>query len=123
LEFSFYIRKIKNGMTKIKLMLLTVFLGLSIVFAKPPAKKRILVYTKTGKGYVHKNIAASVEALKKIGEANKLIVDVSDDPTVMTTDNLANYSCLVFSNTGNTIFDTEQQKQAFVDYIHGGGVL
>ena len=104
-------------------MLLTIFFGMSIIFANPPAKKRILVYTKNGKGFVHKNIASSVEAIKKIGEANKLIVDVSDDPVVMTTENLAKYNCLVFSNTGNDIFDTEQQKQAFVDYIHKGGAF
>ena len=73
---------------KIKLILLIVCFALSSVFANPPAKKRILVYTKNGKGYVHKNIASSVEALKKIGEANKLIVDVSDDPAIMTSENL-----------------------------------
>lgn len=108
---------------KTKLLLLAVVLGLGSVFANPPAKKRILVYTKNGKGYVHKNIASSVEAWKKIGEANKLIVDVSDDPAVMNVENLSKYSCLVFSNTCNDIFDTEQQKQALVDYIHAGGAF
>ncbi len=108
---------------KIKILLLTIFFGFNTVFANAPAKKRILVYTKNGKGYVHKNIPASVEAWKKIGEVNQLIVDVSDDSAVMTTENLAQYSCLVFSNTCNDIFDTEQQKQAFVDYIHGGGAF
>ena len=106
---------------KIKLLLLTLVFGLTTVFANPPAKKRILVYTKNGKGYVHKNIAASVEALKKIGEENKLIVDVSDDPAVMIAENLAKYSCLVFSNTNNEIFDTEAQRKAFAAYIHAGG--
>ncbi|WP_140486226.1 ThuA domain-containing protein [Flavobacterium sp. GSA192] len=108
---------------KIKLMLLTIVFGLGSVFANPLAKKRILVYTKNGKGYVHKNIPFSVEAWKKIGEANNLIIDVSDDPAVMTTENLAKYSCLVFSNTCNDIFDTEEQKQALVDYIHAGGAF
>ena len=106
---------------KIKLLLLTLVFGLTTAFANPPAKKRILVYTKNGKGYVHKNSAASVEALKEIGEANKLIVDVSDDPSVMTNENLAKYSCLVYSNTNNEIFDTETQRQAFATYIHRGG--
>ena len=36
-------------------------------------------------------------------------------------ENLKKYSCLVFSNTCNDIFDTEQQKKALVDYIHAGG--
>lgn len=110
---------------KIKILLLSVFFGLSlsVAFANPLAKKRILVYTKNGKGYVHKNIASSVEALKKIGEVNHWIVDVSDDASVMTTENLARYNCLVFSNTCNDIFDTEQQKQALVNYIHAGGAF
>ncbi|MGQ7946143.1 ThuA domain-containing protein [Flavobacterium sp. WC2509] len=106
---------------KIKLIVLTIILGLNSVFANPPVKKRVLVYTKNGEGYVHKNIAASVEALKKIGEANNLIVDVSDDPSVMTIDNLAKYSCLIFSNTNNEIFNSEEQRQAFAAYIHRGG--
>lgn len=104
----------------IKLILLTIILGFNVAVANP-SKKRILVYTKNGKGYVHKNIAASVEAIKKIGEANHWIVDVSDDSMVMTNENLAKYNCLIFSNTCNAIFDTEQQKQAFVNYIHNGG--
>lgn len=108
---------------KIKLMLLLFVFGFITVFANPPAKKRVLVYTKNGKGYVHKNIAASVEALKKIGEANNLIVDVSDDAAVMTAENLKRYHCLIFSNTCNDIFDTEEQKQAFVDYIQRGGAF
>lgn len=108
---------------KIKLILLTIILGLNSVFGNPPAKKRILVYTKNGKGYVHENITASVEALKKIGEVNNLIVDVSDDPSVMTIENLARYSCLVFSNTNSEIFNTEEQRQALVTYIHKGGAF
>jgi type 1 glutamine amidotransferase len=108
---------------KIKILLLTIIFGLSAAFANPIAPKRILVYTKNGKGYVHKNIASSVEALKKIGAANHWIVDVSDDAAVMTTENLRKYNCLVFSNTCNDIFDTEQQKQALVDYIHSGGAF
>ena len=80
-----------------------------------------MVYTKNGKGYVHKNIAASVTALKKMGEENHWIVDVSDDASVMTNDNLAQYDCLVFSNTNNEIFDTDAQREAFAAYIHRGG--
>jgi type 1 glutamine amidotransferase len=91
------------------------------IFAVPVSQKRILVYTKNGTGYVHDNIKASVEALKKIGAENNLIVDVSDDPSVMTSENLAKYSCLVFSNTNNEAFATEEQRKAFVGYIHKGG--
>jgi len=108
-------------MLKLKIIFLFSFLAIAFLHGTPPEKKRILVYTKNGTGYVHDNIKASVEALKKIGAENNLLVDVSDDPAVMTTDNLAKYSCLVFSNTNNETFATEEQKQAFVDYIHRGG--
>lgn len=104
-------------------MLLAVVFGISILFANPPAKKRVLVYTKNGKGYVHKNIPASIDALKKMGEEKHWLVDVSDNPAVMTNENLAQYDCLIFSNTNNEIFDTDEQRQAFAAYIHRGGAF
>lgn len=110
-------------MLKFKLLILTGLFALSSLYGIRPAQKRILVYTKNGTGYVHTNIKASIEALKKIGAENNLIVDVSDDPGVMTPENLAKYRCLVFSNTNNETFDTEEQRKAFVDYIHKGGAF
>jgi hypothetical protein len=68
------------------------------------ANKKILVYTKNGKGYIHDNIAASVVALKKLGAANGMTVDVSDNSDVFTDENLKQYDCLVFSNTNNETF-------------------
>lgn len=108
---------------KIKLMLLPFILFVTVVFANPPIQKRVLVYTKNGKGFVHTNIANSVESLKKIGILNNLIVDVSEDPSVMTSEKLAKYNCLVFLNTNNEIFETEEQRRAFVSYIHNGGAF
>jgi len=85
------------------------------------AERRVLVYTKNGKGYVHDNIAASVAAIKKLGTENKFAVDVSDDPAVFTDQNLKRYKALVFDNTNNEIFDNEEQKAAFQRYIRTGG--
>ena len=52
------------------------------------AERRVLVYTRNytpdGKGYVHDNIASSVEAIKKMGAEKGFAVDVSDDPAVFT---------------------------------------
>lgn len=90
--------------------------------AKPPKKgKKVLVYTKNGKGFVHDNIAASVAAIQKLGAENGFIVDVSDDPAVMTEQNLRQYSALIFSNSNNEGFDTDAQKLAFQRYIQAGG--
>lgn len=84
-------------------------------------KKHVLIYTRNGKGYVHENIAASVEALKKLCGKNKWTVESSDDASVFTTENLKRFNCIIFSNTNNEGFDTEEQKAAFVAYTRAGG--
>ncbi len=103
---------------------LSVFIALGIVsvFAGNPGdEKRVLIYTKNGEGYVHENIAASVAALEKICDGEGLATDVSEDPSVFTPENLARYSVIIFSNTNNEGFDTEEQKKAFQEYIRKGG--
>ena len=81
----------------------------------------VLVYTKNGKGYVHDNIAAGVAAIKQIGNENGFNVDVSDKPGDFTEENLKNYTLLIFNNTNNEVFDTDDQKIAFMRYIQAGG--
>ncbi|MEL6721208.1 MAG: ThuA domain-containing protein, partial [Bacteroidota bacterium] len=83
--------------------------------------KKVLVYTKNGKGYVHENIPSSIAALKKLGEMHGFQVDATDDPSVMTEENLQQYHALIFSNTNNETFDTDAQKLAFQRYIQAGG--
>ena len=84
-------------------------------------ERRVLVYTKNGKGYVHDNIPASVAAIKKLGAENNFVVDVSDDPAVFTEQNLKRYKGLIFDNANNEVFDNEEQKAAFQRYIRAGG--
>ena len=84
-------------------------------------EKKVLVYTKNGEGYVHDNIESSAKAIQKMGKENGFKVDVSDDPKAFTKENLAKYSCIVFSNTNNDVFDTDKQKVAFMRYIQSGG--
>ena len=78
------------------------------------AEKKILVYTRNytpdGKGYVHDNIKASVAAIRKMGKENGFAVDVSDDPNVFTDANLKQYKALVFSNSNNEAFATDEQR-------------
>ncbi|NCW13332.1 MAG: ThuA domain-containing protein [Chitinophagia bacterium] len=82
---------------------------------------QVLVYIKNGKGYVHDNIAASVECIKELGAENQFKVDVSDDPSVFTESNLKKYKLLIFSSTNNDVFDTDDQRVAFRRYIEAGG--
>ena len=82
---------------------------------------RVLVYTKNGKGYVHDNIAASVICMQELGKANHFKVDVSDDPSVFSEENLQKYTLLIFSSTNNDVFDNDEQRLAFRRYIEAGG--
>jgi type 1 glutamine amidotransferase len=89
------------------------------------AEKRVLVYTRNhvtnGTGYVHDNIATSVEAIRKIGAEHNFLVDVSDDPSVFSDQNLRKYRTLIFSNSNNEAFETDAQRGAFQRFIHRGG--
>jgi type 1 glutamine amidotransferase len=86
---------------------------------------RVLVYTRNytpdGKGYVHDNIAASVEAIRKMGTESGFGVDASDDPALFTESNLRQYAAIVFSNSNNEAFANEAQRSAFKHYIETGG--
>lgn len=101
-----------------KFMMIFLILGSLSSLA---ASDKILVYTKNGKGYVHDNIAASVEAIKKMCAEKNILVDVSDEPSVFTPENLKQYKAIVFSNTNNEAFDTQAQRDAFQKYIQNGG--
>jgi len=89
------------------------------------AQPRILVYTRNytpdGKGYVHDNIASSVEAIQKMGTEKGFAVDVSEDPTVFSDTNLKQYAAIVFSNSNNQAFASDAQRDAFKHYIESGG--
>jgi type 1 glutamine amidotransferase len=107
---------------------LAAFLLLAILGLPSPSaaqQKRILVYTRNytpdGKGYVHDNIASSVEAIKKIGAEKGFAVDASDAPAVFTDANLKQYAALVFSNSNNQAFASDDQRNAFKHYIEAGG--
>ncbi|WP_058187609.1 ThuA domain-containing protein [Terracidiphilus gabretensis] len=105
------------------LLVLTVCAGLVPVAAQKPL--RVLVYTRNytpdGKGYVHDNIASSVEAIRKMGAEKGFAVDASDDPAVFTDANLKQYSVLVFSNSNNEAFTGDVQREAFKHFIEAGG--
>lgn len=84
-------------------------------------KPHALIYTKNGEGFVHKNIANSVKALEKLLTENDITFEVSDDPALFTPQNLKKFDILIFSNTNNEAFDTDQQRQAFQQYMQNGG--
>jgi uncharacterized protein len=85
------------------------------------AKKKVLIYTKNGKGFVHDNIANSVKVITQLCVNNNIEVYATDDPAHFTEQNLKQYSALIFSNTNNKTFDTDEQKLALQRYIKAGG--
>ena len=85
------------------------------------AAGRILIYTRNGKGYVHDNIASCVAALKELAAGQGIGTEVADDPSVFTTDHLKSFRALVFANSNNEAFDTQEQRDAFQSFIRRGG--
>jgi uncharacterized protein len=89
-----------------------------------PPRPKVLVYTRNQVGpglYVHDNIAASVEAIKKLAAQGRFDLEVSDDPRTFSATNLAKYRAIVFDNTNNEIFDQDEQKQALQQFLRAGG--
>jgi type 1 glutamine amidotransferase len=84
-------------------------------------KVNVLVYTKNGKGYVHDNIPSAVRCILKLGKQYGIKVDTSADASVMTENNLKQYTLLIFPSTNNDVFDTDSQRLAFRRYIEAGG--
>lgn len=82
---------------------------------------RVLVYTKNGVGYVHDNIGSAVNCIQALGKSNKFIVDVADDPSIFTDDQLKKYNLLIFTSTNNDVFGNDAQRVAFRRYIEAGG--
>jgi type 1 glutamine amidotransferase len=84
-------------------------------------KVKVLVYTKNGQGYVHDNIPYAVNCIQNLGKQYGFAVDSSGNPSVMTENNLKQYTLLIFTSTNNDVFDTDDQRLAFRHYIEAGG--
>ena len=81
----------------------------------------VLIYTKNGKGYIHDNIPYAVASLQKMAKHYGFHADASDDPAVFTEANLKKYTLLIFANTNNDVFDTDEQRLAMRRFIEAGG--
>jgi uncharacterized protein len=86
-------------------------------------KLHVLVYSKNGNGYVHDNIPSAVAGVQNLGKTQGFKVDTSSDASVFTKSNLEKYDLLVFTSTNNDVFDTDEQRLVFRQYIEAGGGL
>lgn len=80
---------------------------------------KVLVFSKTS-GFRHDSIAAGIAMVQQIAQDNGYSVTASEDASLFTTANLAQYSTIVFMNTTGDIF-TDTQKTAFKSYMENGG--
>ena len=103
------------------LLTIILFSIYSLTITAQLKNKHVLIFTKNGKGYVHENIPASVAALQKLGIENGVTTDTTTNSALFTDGNLRKYDAIIFSNTNNDVFDTEEQKVAFMRYIQAGG--
>lgn len=118
-------------MKKILLIILCLFTVVNIKAnndnIEPVKKKKVLIFTKNGlsvdgkKGFVHKNIPNSIKALQEICKLEKIETVASEDSSLFTDENLAQFDAIIFSNANNEVFDTEAQQKAFQRYIRNGG--
>ena len=112
-------------MKRIELLCLMAVLLAAHSPAQTAAGKRVLVYTRQtttpSSSYIHDNTQSSIEAIRKMGAENGFAVDASEDPNVFTAANLKRYSALIFSSTNNEAFQNDAQREAFQNYIQGGG--
>jgi len=112
---------------KVFIKIITVYLFLVLNISGKAIDKvnwknvKVLVYTKNGKGYVHDNIPYAVSCIQKLGLQHGFKVDSSSDASVMTKENLKQYTLLIFTSTNNDVFDTDDQRLAFRHYIEAGG--
>lgn len=121
--------KYKNMTKKSLLLIAGICLALFAVAQKKSKdgakvnwkKVNVLVYIKNGKGYVHENRAAGVAAIKQLGAQYGFSVTASENPADFTENNLKKYNLVVFNNTNNDVFDTDEQKVAFMRYVQAGG--
>lgn len=82
---------------------------------------KILVYTRNGEGYVHESIQAGIQAFKQLSEDYDFSLDISDDPDLFSDNELKKYEALVFLNTNNEVFDSDEQRLALMRYVQAGG--
>lgn len=100
------------------LLICVVFLPDSFAASSPV---RVLVYQRNGKGFVHDNLAASAACLRELGAQHGFGVDVSSNAAVFADAALGRYQAVIFANSNNEAFDTEDQRAAFQRFIRAGG--
>ena len=108
----------RNTLKSFRFLLMIIAL---IIAGHASAKqKKILVFSKTT-GFRHGSaIGAGKKAIMQFGRENHFLVDTTENADLFTSDNLKQYSAVIFlCTTGNVLND--QQQEAFEQFIRNGG--
>lgn len=81
---------------------------------------RALVFSKTA-GFRHTSIESGILAIQQLGATNDFQVDATEDASLFTKENLANYEVVIWLNTTLDVLETAEQRTAFENYIKSGG--
>jgi type 1 glutamine amidotransferase len=97
---------------------------LSLLGALPASAQltsfKILVFSATA-GFRHASITNGIALIKALAVTNNFAVDTTEDATLFTDANLAQYQAIVFLNTTGDVLTNAQQLNAFQHYIEAGG--
>ncbi|MDZ4707989.1 MAG: ThuA domain-containing protein [Saprospiraceae bacterium] len=104
-----------------------IFLLLVVVSSAGTAQNlkglKVLLFTKNGKGYVHDNIPAAKHCFDSLSRKFGFDLIINDDPAVFHRDFLNKIGLIVFASTNNAVFDTDDQRLAFRQFIEAGGLF
>ncbi len=88
--------------------------------AKPRKARRILAFYRC-EGFIHTSIPHGNLAVQKMADkTGAFSVDLADSYDVFTTDNLAQYDCILLNNCSGLQFPTPKHLNAFMDFVAGG---
>jgi len=108
----------KNLSNYFKVIIVLVVL-VQFPFSRVLAKPKVLIFSKTA-GFHHNSIAVGIPAIIKLGQENNFDVDTTTNSAKFTTENLKQYTAVIFLSTTGDVLNDEQQK-SFQGYIHSGG--
>ena len=84
---------------------------------------KALVFSKTT-GFRHDSIPDGIAAIQKLGQEHNFEVTATEDSSVFTDANLAQYNVVIFLSTTGEPVGEQSQRDAFQRYIqHGGGYV
>lgn len=87
--------------------------------AEPMSPRKVLVFYRC-EGFIHTSIPFGNYALQQIADkTGAFTVDLADDYSVFTKENLAQYDGIIFNNTTRLVPNKEHQD-AILDFIKGG---